>query len=102
MIPKSKQKQIAKERIEFLFKEAKKISKKDLNLSNRYVALARKISMRQKVKIPKEFKKLFCKHCNKFLAPGKTLIARIKKKKLIYHCLSCNKIIRYPFSRRKT
>jgi len=42
MLPKSKQKKIAKERINILFEQAKKIFKKYPNLANRYVTLARK------------------------------------------------------------
>jgi len=100
MIPKSKQKQIARERIETLFNEANKIFKKNLELANRYVTLARKISMKYKVKIPLEHKRFICKYCYSYLIPGKTLRARVKNKKLIYYCTNCKKIKRYPFSKR--
>ncbi|MBI2498756.1 ribonuclease P [Candidatus Woesearchaeota archaeon] len=100
MIPKSKQKQIAKERIETLFNEAKKSSKNNLELANRYVTLARKISMKYKVKIPLGYKRFICKYCYSYLIPGRTLRARVKNKKLIYYCTNCKKIKRYPFSKR--
>ncbi len=99
MLSKSEQKQIAKERINILFKQAKEISKKNLSLANNYINLARKISMRYKVKLPKEYKRFICKYCYSFLVPGKTLRARIKNKKLIYYCSTCKKIKRYPFSK---
>ncbi|MEK6953212.1 MAG: ribonuclease P protein component 4 [Nanoarchaeota archaeon] len=100
MIQKSKQKQIARERIETLFREAKQTSKKDLGLANRYVTLARKISMKYKVKIPLVYKRFICKYCYYYLIPGKTLRARVKNKKLIYYCTNCKKIKRYPFSKK--
>lgn len=96
MVSKQQQKQIAKERIEILFNEAKKAFKNSPILSNRYITLARKISMKLKVSIPKEYKKLFCKKCYNFLQPGKTLRTRIKNKTLIYYCTNCNHIQRYP------
>ncbi|MFH1591992.1 MAG: ribonuclease P protein component 4 [Candidatus Woesearchaeota archaeon] len=99
MIPKKIQKKIASERIEILFKEAKKVSKQNLQLSNRYITLARKISTKLKVRIPKEYKKLFCKNCYKYFLPGKTLRTRTKNKKLIYFCYNCKHITRYPFKK---
>ena len=100
MISKSKQKQIARERMEILFEEAKKAFRESPLLSNRYITLARKISMKLKVPIPKQYKKLFCKNCYKFLQPGKTLRARIKNKTLIYNCSNCNFTKRYPLRKR--
>ena len=99
MITKSKQKQIAKERIEILFTQAKQISKKSLLLADRYVTLARKLSMKYKVKIPLKYKRFICKYCYNYLIPGKTLRTRIKNKKLIYYCTNCKKIKHYPVSK---
>ena len=99
MVSKKTQKNIAKEHLEALFKEAKKISKSNHSLADRYVTLARKISAKSKVRIPKKYKKLFCKKCCKYLIPGKTLRARTKKGKLIYYCLNCKHITRYPFKK---
>lgn len=96
MIAKKQQKQIARERIEILFEQAKKSFKSSPTLSNRHVTLARKISMKLKVPIPKQYKKSFCKKCYKFLQPGKTLRTRIKNKTLIQYCTNCNYTKRYP------
>ncbi len=100
MIPKKQlQKKIARERIEILFREARKTPHQ--KLSNRYVFLARKIAMKYQVKIPREYKKLFCKKCYAYLVPAKTLRTRIKNKKLIYYCYNCNHITRYPLNKNK-
>jgi len=98
---KSKQKEIALERIKKLFKEAKLAFKRDPKLSNRYVALARKISMKTKTRIPGNFKKQFCKHCYTFLKPGENCRIRTKDKKLIYYCKNCKKYMRFPLNLKK-
>lgn len=88
-------KEIAKERIETLFEEAEKSFKIHPERSNRYVELARKIGMKLKVKIPKELKRKFCKHCNSYLKPGVNLKIRNHKGRMIYECLKCGKFMRF-------
>ena len=95
---KQLQKKIARERIEILFNEAQKASRKNINLSRRYVELARKISTKYKVRIKKEYKKLFCKGCSSYFVSGKTLRSRIKNKMLIQYCYECGRVTRYPLS----
>ena len=90
-------KRIAKERIEILFDEAKKIFSYDPKLSDRYVFLARKIAMKYKVGIPPELKRRFCKHCHSFFMHSKNCRVRTADGKVIYYCLSCKKYTRYPF-----
>lgn len=87
---------IAKERIGILFEQAKEMFREDRSLSNRYIQLARKISMRYKVKIPTQLKRRFCKNCHKFLVPGANLRIRSHKGRTIYYCLECKSFIRFP------
>ena len=91
-----KLKQIAKERIEKLFKEADIMFKEDPKLSDRYVELARKIAMKYKVRIPKKLKRRFCKHCYKFLMPGVNCRVRNNQGKMVYYCENCKKFMRFP------
>ncbi|RLI96811.1 MAG: ribonuclease P [Candidatus Aenigmatarchaeota archaeon] len=94
------QQKIARERIAILFKEAEKQAKAgNLDLSNRYVQLARKIGMRYQIKIAKPLKRKFCKYCYSYLYPGLTCSQRVKDKSIIIKCFSCKKIIRYPFAK---
>jgi ribonuclease P protein subunit RPR2 len=65
----AKHREIAMERINELFEQADLRFKKSQELSDRYVELARKIAMKYKVKMPRELKKRFCKHCYKYLMP---------------------------------
>lgn len=88
-------KQIAKERIKYLFKQAKEAFNKNPAVSNRYVTLARKISMKYKVPIPRELKRRFCKHCYKYLVPGKNCRIRTKNGKVVYYCQNCKKYMRF-------
>lgn len=93
---KKKSRSIALERIHILFEQAEEMFNKDKHLSNRYIHLARSISMKYKVKIPKELKRKFCKKCHSYLYPGKNLQVRARKDKIVYTCLDCKNIMRYP------
>jgi len=91
------QNKIANRRIIQLFSMAEKMTfLGDINLANRYVYIARKISMRYKIKIPKEFKHRICKNCYKYLIPGINCRIRIYRGKLIIYCDSCKKYTRIP------
>lgn len=84
------------ERIKILFNEATSAFKVHPERSHRYIALARKIAMKAKVKIPKHLKRKFCSHCYKFLQPGVNCRVRTKNKKLVYFCFSCRRYMRIP------
>ena len=95
-IPKNKQKQIAKERIKNLFEQAELRFSDNKSLANRYVTLARKLAMKVKIRIPREYKRKFCKHCYKFLRPGKNARVRTRDGKVIISCFECKKFTRIP------
>ncbi|MCX6667881.1 MAG: ribonuclease P [Euryarchaeota archaeon] len=91
------QKTIARSRINQLFLLAEKYALSGrLNLANRYVDLARKISMRYLVPMPKEFKRRFCKHCYQYLLPHVTCRIRIHRGKLVIYCHNCKNYTRIP------
>lgn len=96
LIPKSKQKDIAQERISILFKEASATFSKSPTLAHRYIALARKIAMKTKTKIPRELKRQFCKHCYHYLQPGINTRIRTRAGKVIISCLDCKNFMRIP------
>ena len=74
----------AKQKIAELFALAEGNEK----MADRYVYLARKISMKNKVRIPSELKRRFCKYCYCYL--------RRNKKGIVYTCLNCKKQMRFP------
>jgi len=99
-LDKKMQKIIAKGRINKLFILAEENALSgELNLSNRYVELARKISMRNLAPIPKKYKRRFCKHCYKYLLPNVTCRVRIHRGKIVVYCHNCRKYTRIPLKK---
>lgn len=98
---KKEMKIIARERVKILFDNAEEMFKKNPQLSDRYVTLARKIAMKANMRMPRELKRRFCKHCNGYLKPGVNCRVRTKESKVVYYCLNCKKFMRYPYLKEK-
>ena len=92
---KKELKKIASEKIKTLFDEAKIQFNENPSLSDRYVKLARKIAMKVNLRIPKEYKRRFCRHCYSYLVPNKNCRVRVHKSRVIYYCLKCKKFMRF-------
>src|SRR3989344_9252933 len=97
---KDQLKEIAKERITILFKQAEDIASKNKVLANRYINLARKIAMKAKVSLPANLKRKFCKHCYHFLIPSVNSRIRTKNRKVIIYCHDCKKYTRIPIIKK--
>lgn len=93
-------KKIARERIAVLFSEAQAAFPASPNLSDRYVSLARKIAMRQRVRIDRKYRMQFCRGCSSFLVPGSTSRVRVQGGRVTVTCLICKKRRRYLLERR--
>jgi ribonuclease P protein subunit RPR2 len=93
---------VARERIDLLLGQAAEILPRDPKLATRYVGLAKRISTRTKVRIPRDKKHFLCKKCGQPLIPGKNARIRLRSgnSRVIISCLSCGTIRRYPY--RKT
>lgn len=89
-------KRIARERIARLFSEAQAAFPAHPDLSDRYVEIARKIAMRQRVRIDRDFRRQFCRRCSSFLVPGKTSRVRVRGGRVVVTCLVCKARRRYP------
>ncbi|RLF13024.1 MAG: ribonuclease P [Thermoprotei archaeon] len=88
---------IALERIKRLFEMADAMFNVDPSLSHRYVELARKISMRCRVRIPRDLRRRFCHRCYKFLRPGVNCRVRLAKRRephVAITCLECGNVMR--------
>lgn len=95
---------IAKERVEILLGQAEEaVKNNDLKLAKRYVSLARKIAMKVQLSIPRQLKRKFCKKCNSYWVPAKTVRVRSQKNKktVTFTCLICGEIQRFPYSKKK-
>lgn len=93
------QKEIARERIQILFEEAKKAFPEHPERANRYVELARKIGMHYRVRIPKELKRKFCDECHSYLKPGVNCEVNIDSEKNVveWKCKECGHLKTYPY-----
>lgn len=90
-------KRIALHRIHYLFSLAEQQGfEGKLPLCDRYVALARRISMKYLVPIPAQYSTRFCKNCYCYLLPSQTGRVRIHRGMIITYCKRCKKISRMP------
>ncbi|HID16973.1 TPA: hypothetical protein EYP26_01615 [Candidatus Bathyarchaeota archaeon] len=98
------EKEIARERMAILFNLAKATFKLDPTLSRRYIQLMKKVGMRAKVRIPKEWKLLICKECGNLLVPGKSCRVRVRSEggtRSVITCLNCGSLKRIPAVKEK-
>ena len=89
---KNSKKHIATKRIEILFNNALSNAKNNPGLAQRQAEIAKKISLKFKIKMPFEVSSSFCKNCKKFIAPGIASKIRLgsKPKSIRITCTYCN------------
>jgi len=88
---------MALQRIERLFKLAEEWHREHPERSNRCVELARRIAMKYRVRIPKVYRRRFCRKCGSYFIFGKNARVRLKKKRVVVECLNCGFKRRYPY-----
>ncbi|MDD1702316.1 MAG: ribonuclease P [Methanoregula sp.] len=88
-------KPLARERIAVLFTQAETAFRENPEFSNRYVELARNISMRQRVRIDREYRRRYCHHCYRYLVPGANMRVRVHRGWVAVTCRECKKTTRY-------
>jgi len=87
-------KNIAAERVKILFEQAKLRFKKNPELSNRYMQLARRMAMKFRVRFTSAQKRQFCKKCFSYLVPGVNCRVRVYRGMIRYNCLKCKNVAR--------
>ena len=100
----SSTKQIAMHRVRILFSLAKQNAQSEPELAQRYIRLARKVAMRARLRLPREYRFLVCRKCKSFILPGVNCRTRIQPRRephMVITCLSCGKITRIPIKGRK-
>ncbi len=83
---------IVLERMEILIDNAISNAKINPKLAQRQASLARKLSMRHKVRMPYVLRMLFCKKCKSFIVPGinsKIRLGRTSIKSIRITCKFC-------------
>ncbi|MFH0897600.1 MAG: ribonuclease P protein component 4 [Candidatus Bathyarchaeota archaeon] len=104
LVERKENKKIALERIFLLFKMARKAFDLEPGLAQNYVNTARKIGMRYKVRVPTEFGRMICRHCKRFLVPGKNCTIRIRQERephLVTTCFYCHGHMRIPLKHKE-
>jgi ribonuclease P protein subunit RPR2 len=92
---------IAQSMIRQLFLQAQSVYHKDPALADRYVEIARAISMKIKVRIPAEFRRRFCGSCSRYLVPGDNCRVRLRGGKIIYYCIKCRSHNRFGYAKEQ-
>ena len=95
---------IARQRINTLFSLAKQIYHEDPALAQRYVDLARRISMAAKLRLPTEYRRQVCGHCKTFILPGINCRIRTRQHRephLVITCLNCGHHTRIMLAERE-
>lgn len=90
---------IARERIGLLFRLADEVVSVDPALADRYVDLARRIAMKQRIRLDRELRRRFCHHCYRFLVPGVNMRVRVHRGRVVITCGHCHRQTRYPLGR---
>ena len=97
-------KQIARQRIQALFNEAKNVFRSDPKLAMQYIKSARRIAMAARIRLPVDFRRQTCKKCNALLVQGYNCRVRVKQKRephVLTTCLNCCNQTRILLGRRK-
>ncbi|MBM4240444.1 MAG: ribonuclease P [Euryarchaeota archaeon] len=92
---------IAKERIDILFKLADKEFSEHPERSHRYVEIARNIATRYNIRMPRIWRRRFCKNCYLFLKPGYNSQVRLSKSCVVIRCFECGSTMRVPYIKEK-
>jgi len=69
--------------------------------ARRYVELARRIGMRYNVRVPREFRRKFCRSCGAYLVPSVNARVRVGEGRIAVTCLGCGTIQRMPYGREQ-
>lgn len=94
---------IARERMEILFNLARREFHENPKRARRYVELIRRISMKNKVRIPLEIRRFICRKCNSLLIPSSTLRVRVKRRRyVVYECMNCGFKRRFQLNKKGT
>jgi ribonuclease P protein subunit RPR2 len=91
-----------KKNINRLITSSFQLDKNEFMFAKNYIKIAKNMSSKTKIKIPKIYKRFICRRCSIPLIPGRTLRVRIKvrrQKHMVYTCLECGLTRRYIIRR---
>ena len=82
------------DRLESLARAATKAGEEER--AREYVRLARRIAERNRLSLPKSFKRFTCDDCDAYLVPGDNARVRLRNGHVVVTC-SCGSHARYPY-----
>jgi ribonuclease P protein subunit RPR2 len=88
---------IAAERIDRLHALAREAARAgDGDRAREYVRLARRLAERNRLRLPREFRRFTCDACDAFLVPGRNARVRTRDGHVVVTC-DCGAHARYPY-----
>ena len=88
---------VAAERIERLQELARATARRgDSDLARRYVRRARRVAERNRLPLPRRFKRFTCDACDAYLLPGRNARVRTRDVHVVVTC-DCGHQERYPY-----
>jgi ribonuclease P protein subunit RPR2 len=88
---------VAEERIERLHELARQAAREgDDDLARRYVRRARRVAERNRLSLPKQFKRFTCDACDAYLVPGRNARVRTQDGHVVVTC-DCGEQARFPY-----
>ena len=88
---------VAEERIERLSELAREAAREgDAELARRYVSRARRVAERNRLPLPRRFKRFTCDRCDAYLLPGRNARVRTRDGHVVITC-DCGAHARYPY-----
>jgi ribonuclease P protein subunit RPR2 len=94
---------IARERIADLFALAEREAVvTDGKLATRYVQLARRVGTRYNVRLPAEYRELYCRGCSTYWVEGRTVRTRLRATGRVRTCLRCGRVRRTLIAGRRS
>ncbi|MFB6068549.1 MAG: ribonuclease P protein component 4 [Halobacterium sp.] len=88
---------IPEERIERLHEQSREAAAAgDVDRSREYVRMARRIAERNRLRLPREFRRFTCDACDAYLVPGVDARVRLQSGHVVVRC-ECGEIARYPY-----
>ena len=92
---------VAEERIDRLHALARAAAAdSDDDLARQYVRLARRIAERNRLRLPRTFRRFTCDACDAYLRPGTNARVRLRDGHVVVTC-DCGAHARYPYAKER-
>ncbi len=95
---------VATNRVKVLMSLAEKVFLEDQSLAQRYVDLAKAISLKTNVRLPKALRRRICRYCGAYLWPGVNCRVRLRINRephVTVTCLNCKRQTRICYKRTR-